>query len=293
MKGGKQPLGYTIIEVMIVLAISGVMFLIAASFINGKEEETAFTQAVHETASRIQDVISQVNSGQYANLPLDCYTSPALGFVTFGAAPSPGQGANPDCTFLGKVVHFSVNGISNDYENIAVAGSRLNSLGNPNTANTPPLPYGADAQYVPTLTAQQITPENLQVKGVEFKNTSGIKQFSYGLGFLQSLPTNNITDNVLNNQAQTISIYYVAGLTSSMGGDTGTKQGEKQINPTPSTNVNSNLYPATSVEICMTDGRRWADIDIGHDAVSNNSSGQLNVVANIDPSGSTEPAVCL
>jgi prepilin-type N-terminal cleavage/methylation domain-containing protein len=292
MKGGKQPLGYTIIEVMIVLAVSGVMFLIASSFINGKEESTAFTQGVHELSAQIQDVISQVDSGQYANLPLNCYSSPTLGFVTFGAGASPGQGANSACTFLGKVIHFSVNGMPNDYEVISVAGSRLNSQGNPNVATTPPAPYGADAQYIPSLTYQQATPQNLQVETLEFINVYGAKKFSYGLGFLESLPTNNATDSVLNNGGQTVGIYYVTGLTSTMGGDTGDQQGEEQINPNPSTSVRSRLRPANSAEICVTDGMRWADIDIGRDTTSGSNSGQLNVTVNIDPSGPTEPVVC-
>lgn len=55
MKGGKSPLGYTVVEVMIVLAVSGIMFLVAANFINGKQQKTSFANGVNEMASRIQD----------------------------------------------------------------------------------------------------------------------------------------------------------------------------------------------------------------------------------------------
>ena len=50
----KQPFGYTIVEVMIVLAVSSAMFLIAANFINGKQERTAFSQGSNEMVSQLQ-----------------------------------------------------------------------------------------------------------------------------------------------------------------------------------------------------------------------------------------------
>ena len=68
MNGGKRPLGYTIIEVMIVLAVSGVMFIIAASFISGKQESTAFTEGANEFASQLQQTIAEVADGQYSDV---------------------------------------------------------------------------------------------------------------------------------------------------------------------------------------------------------------------------------
>ena len=79
MLGGKnkQPLGYTIIEVMIVLAVSGLMFIIAATFINGKQQRATFTAGVNEMASELQNVIEQVNDGSYADVPLNCVSAGA------------------------------------------------------------------------------------------------------------------------------------------------------------------------------------------------------------------------
>lgn len=279
MKGGKRPLGYTIIEVMIVLAVSGIMFLIAATFISGKQERTSFTEGVNQMASQIQDTIAQVTNGQYSDIPLNC--SAVGGFVNFPLTTplSDNQGRNPGCTFLGKVLHFSVGGNASNYEAISIAGSRLDPLGNPSTS-----PNDGDAQYIPGLTDQQTVPQNLSVMAVRAIDSGGSHQPSFGVGFLQSQANLNTTDNVLENQAQTVSLYYVSGMTSNMTGDTGGGAGEAQIH--------SNLYAAQSVEICLTDGTRWADIALGAD-VNNplNTNDPLSVTVNMD--GTTEPmATC-
>lgn len=102
MKGVKQPLGYTIIEVMIVLAISGLMFLIAANFISGKEESTSFTEGTNEFVTDMQSVINQVTDGQYSDISFQCVSSG--GTLSFPSGGS--QGTNPACVFLGKFLYF-------------------------------------------------------------------------------------------------------------------------------------------------------------------------------------------
>ena len=280
MKGGKRPLGYTIIEVMIVLAVSGIMFLIAADFISGKAERTSFTQGVNEMASRIQDVINQVIDGQYSDVPLNC--SVVGGSLSFSGLPSGGQGTNPGCVFIGKVLHFSVSGVPHDYEVISVAGLRVDGSGLP-TQNLGTGAHGAEAQYIPSLTIQQIVPQQLDIQYIKIIDSSGIPQSSFGIGFMQSLASVNRV-KVLNNLAQTVSMYYVSGLTSNMSGDDTGGTGEQLIL--------GNLYSTASADICLTDGTRWADIAIGTDGTNTNDS-QLNVTVNMDQSGSVVPPKCM
>ena len=269
MKGGKRPLGYTIIEVMIVLAVSGIMFLIAASFINGRQEKTSFSQGTNEMASRLQDVITQVTDGQYSDVPLNCST--LGGSIAFGGVPN-GQGTNPDCIFLGKVLHFSVNNVTHDYEVISVAGSRLDSTGN-QVQDLGIGPHGAFAQYIPSLTVQQIVPQNLDVAEVQVVDSAGTTQYSCGIGFMQSLASINSVTGILNNQAQAVSMFYVSGLNNNQSGDTSGGGGEHLIY--------NGLAAAKSVKIYVTDGTRSADIDVGTNGTSNNGA-QLSVTVNVD-----------
>lgn len=269
MKGGKRPLGYTIVEVMIVLAISGVMFLIAATFINGKQQSAAFRAGVNQMASNLQNIINQVSEGQYSDIPLNC--SSVGGTVAFGAAVNNGQGTNPDCIFLGKVVHFSVNNVQDNYEVISVAGSRADSTGALSTSVS-----DADAQYIPGLTEQQVVPQSLQVNEVQFANSKGRTKYSCGLGFMQSLAS--YSGGILNNQALTVEMYYVSGLGDNMSGDGNGDQGEEQIQ--------GNLIAADSVNIYVTDGTYWADIVIGTNGTGTDDD-QLAVSVNMLPTGTT------
>ena len=239
MKGGKnrQPLGYTIVEVMIVLAVTGFMFLIAAVFINGKEARTSFTEGTHETASDIQNIIEQVSDGKYSDIRIYC--SASGGTLNTNSSP-PGTA---DCTFLGKFIHFPVvgNSSSTNYEVFTLAGARQISGG-------PPPSLSADlitAITNPELTVQSATPQNLEVKDISVNGVSG----AYGIGFVQSL--GNAISGTYVSGAQTVMMVNAPGLNA---GDTSETAAAATLN---------NLQPITSASICITDGSRYAQIVLG------------------------------
>ncbi|HSX44369.1 MAG TPA: hypothetical protein VLE69_03715, partial [Candidatus Saccharimonadales bacterium] len=62
-----QSGGFTIVETMIVLAVTGFMFFSAMLFISGQQAKTEFTQAAHETEAKINDVLNDVSTGVYNN----------------------------------------------------------------------------------------------------------------------------------------------------------------------------------------------------------------------------------
>lgn len=107
MRGGKNKTGYTITEVLIVLAISSAMFIAANSFISGRVAETSFRTGVNETASRIQDVIDQVASGQFNDRQISCTNNGASIIVNVGTN---NQGSNIACVFAGKLIDFNTLG---------------------------------------------------------------------------------------------------------------------------------------------------------------------------------------
>lgn len=258
MSGGKnkQPLGYTIIEVMIVLAISGLMFLIAAQFINGKQEKTAFTAGVNEMASELQDVIEQVTDGRYTDIPLNCRNN---GITTVpSVSGNAGQGTNSSCVFLGKIVHFQGSSPAHSYEVDLVAGGRLDSLGNPATLQTAEPAILSNSEFIVT----QSVPEELDVKDVEAKDLqTGALHQSFALAFLQS--EGSVVSGTLENGAQTVSLYYLS--------NTGGATNPPNLSTLPANFANSQ---ASSVDICMSDGKQQADINLG----GNDNQLSVNVI---------------
>jgi prepilin-type N-terminal cleavage/methylation domain-containing protein len=242
MNGGKRPLGYTIIEVMIVLAVSGVMFVIAATFISGKQATTAFTAGVNEMSSQLQDLIDQVQRGKYSDIPLFCQPGTP---VTFPSGTTKQQGENEGCVFLGKVIHFNVGDVADDYETASIAASRLDSNG---IAATTPVTAGA--AYIPDLTTQGRVPQGLEVTQIKDRNNNPL---SLAIGFLQSQGTNNDPGDGkpvhLESGAQTASLYYVQDV---------------RTDPFSSQPLdNGKLLVTDSAKICLTDGTRYAQITIG------------------------------
>lgn len=129
MKGGNKARGFTIVETLIVLAVTGALFAAIAVTLSGRQQKTQFQQAINNVHSQIQEVINEVSTGFYPNTGNFTCDAAATGPV-FTATPSP-QGENPDCTFIGKVMQFGVG--TNDPEQFNVyslAGLRRDSSGN-------------------------------------------------------------------------------------------------------------------------------------------------------------------
>lgn len=246
MKGGKRPRGgYTIAEVLIVLAISAVMFLIATQFINGRNEKATFTAGVNEMASRLQDTIEQVNNGQYSDVPVNCNFN---GMTTSFPSGTNNQGTNAQCVFLGKVLHFSQSGSwagsenGSHYEVFSMAGGRV-SAGIPVVT-----PIAANAKSVRGLTKQQVTAQSLRAQRV---TVNGATQ-SFGIGFFQGQGSLDANNN-LQNGASPVKMYYINNLTANQT----TSQAGSRID------TSANLTPAQTVDICLTDGAQEAHLRLG------------------------------
>jgi prepilin-type N-terminal cleavage/methylation domain-containing protein len=266
MLGGKnrQPLGYTILEVMIVLAISGVMFLIAATFVNGKQGNTAFKTGVNEMAASLQSIIEQVTDGQYGDTTNFCHKL-GNGDIQINGGGAHDQGTNQDCVFLGKILHFTSPQNTAAYDIYTIAGSRFANSSNLLASD----PTQAHAQNVDYLSVNHDTPQSLELPhGIQI---NGGATTSYAIGFLQSLGNVDASTNTLTTGAQTISLYYVRSDSTAVQ-NTG-------FNPD---NIKGNLIAAQSARICLTDGSRYAEIIIGNGATTGST---LNVDVKMDGAG--------
>ncbi len=249
MLGGKnkQPLGYTIVEVLIVLAVSGMMFVIAMNFINGKQAKAAFAQGTNELASQVQNTIEQVTNGQFSDIPLNC---------TFnGTVTDPNQpgmrppGTNSTCVFLGKILRFQSGTTSYDTLSLAAGRVTTDAAGAP---VTPTLTNVAPA-VVTSLTRTQAIPQRLEVSSVRTTNADGTSGGNvYNFGFVQGLGT--VEGSSFLSGAQTIAMFYSTPAGAPINSGT--------------------LRYAKAASICMTDGTRFAQVLVGAQA---DSASQLSV----------------
>lgn len=122
MMGGKLPRGFTIFEVMIVLAISGLLFFLAINTVTGAQSKAEFTQAVRDVETQLTDVANDVSNGYFPSNNGKCDV--AGGFPRF-VAGTVQQGANDKCIFIGKAVQFN----KNSFDIYTLAGNKKNSSG--------------------------------------------------------------------------------------------------------------------------------------------------------------------
>jgi type II secretory pathway pseudopilin PulG len=99
--------GFTIVETMIVLAVTGLLFVSILVGWSGRQHHSEFISATQEIRSRIQQSISEVQAGYFpTNDQISC-TATSAGNITIRHA-SVGQGENSGCVFLGKVMLFKM-----------------------------------------------------------------------------------------------------------------------------------------------------------------------------------------
>lgn len=160
---GGQNKGFTIVEVLIVLAITGALFVSAATMISGRTAKTQFEQSINQMTGQIRQQINDVASGYYPNNKnFTCTANGADFSITAGANE---QGTNEGCVFLGKALYFGVAGTDPEqYVSFPVAALQRNAAGeeitsiaaakpaviypaapqtnSPNSSDTTPLQYG-------------------------------------------------------------------------------------------------------------------------------------------------------
>jgi hypothetical protein len=94
---------------MIVLAVTGLLFISSASLISGRQNRTAFDQSIHQIQSQLQQIINEVSIGYYPNMGnVQCSGVGATVVLTKTAGTT--QGTNAGCVFTGKALQFALSG---------------------------------------------------------------------------------------------------------------------------------------------------------------------------------------
>ena len=126
-QGGKTHIrqeGFTITEVLIVLAVTGFLFFTAFIYINGRQNRTEFQVGIRQVQQQFQQVINEVASGYYPDTAGFTCTPTATSITLSTSATQ--QGSKKDCIFVGKALVAS-NTRGKNLGVYSLAGARLNA----------------------------------------------------------------------------------------------------------------------------------------------------------------------
>lgn len=249
----RGPRGFTIIEVMIVLAVTGGLFISAAVLIAGRQAKTEFSQAIRQVQSQIQQVINDVATGYYPN------TSNFQCNVTGTGAPNvtPGtteQGTNTDCIFMGKVMQFDIAGTDpEEFKVYTLVGRRTSS---DNVTEDASSRANAKPVVIAPSTNDPDVPDNSQTGLLQSGLTTHSMVWGAGSGtptgavaFSQSLA--QYSDGLIQSGAQQLSVIPITNASYAMTLDMTKLEGAESINRNY---VGSTADPANGVRICFASG---------------------------------------
>lgn len=94
-----SPRGFTIVEVLVVVAVTGALFVSVVLLVAGRQQKAQFEQAVNNITAQIETAINETQSG-YPGETLGCRNTGSTYTTT-----------SPDssCIFLGKALQFTTN----------------------------------------------------------------------------------------------------------------------------------------------------------------------------------------
>lgn len=170
--------GFTVIETLIVLAVSSMMFLGAVLLVAGQQRKVEFRQAVGDIESVVNQTISEVSNGYYPNAGnIVCTVTGRTINITTPPSGNP-QGTNKDCIFLGKAIQFSDSGDADKYVVISMTGLQNNDGTldgvNPQALNVNNSRDISMLRNGLTVTAMRYMPANRSVSSVAFVNGLGV-----------------------------------------------------------------------------------------------------------------------
>lgn len=200
-----QNKGFTIVEVLIVLAITGGLFVSAAAMISGRTAKTQFEQSINQITGQIRQQINDVASGYYPNnANFKCEANGADFTITAGAKE---QGTNSGCVFLGKALYFGVQGTDpQQYVSFPVAALQRNAAGEEITsiaAAKPAVIYPA-APQTNSPNSSQTMPLQYGLKVSKMYHSGNTANNIGAVAFLSSLGQYNGTELVSGSQQITM-----------------------------------------------------------------------------------------
>lgn len=120
--------GFTIVESMIVLGVTGVLFVSLAAMVSGQQSKARFKAAMTDITTELQSQINEVATGYFPNTnDIRCIRNIDKPRVVTGTNQ---QGTSDACTFLGRAVMFAIPGTNpEEYRVHTLVGLRKTAAG--------------------------------------------------------------------------------------------------------------------------------------------------------------------
>lgn len=224
---------YTIVEALMFLAVSALIFAMVVVSFEGQQDRTQFNQSVKDLETRIIDLANDISNGFYSSPNnFSCQSLPGDSTVTFGGGSTP-RGENEGCIFAGQVLAFTPN--SSTFTITPLAGKQRTLVG----IDVREVVSIAEANPVeiPGSTLSERTNYNVAVNKVSFTNGGPVTNIS---AFAIMVTFGSYTGTNLNSgDIHADIIPLVSGVPNS---------------PAGWTNAFSNRNPSGGVTICLQDG---------------------------------------
>lgn len=254
MKGA--PGGFTIVEVMIVLAISAVMLTSAIAVFSGRRESTDFTQAVYDLQSQIQSIAAGVSSQAVPGLQqFTC--APATINGVMRPALTTGSATGQDCIYLGQAIQVVPD--KPDIYSYPIFGLRTVYDASGNTGEAPTTV--ADAHPEPAVdSADPTNPAKLLLIN-DYPMLNGLQTVSASYGGAENdiltIYSQLQDSNTSGNEISVAAMNYQTG-----GALTDTKAQLKACIEASSDCTASTSLSGSPWLLCVSDGNRQAQLSL-------------------------------
>lgn len=179
--------GFTIVETLIVLAVTSMLFVSVALLINGRQNRTDFLVGVRSLQQQFQQIINETTSGYYPNNgDFSCSVAgPPLSITSVSTA----LGKNQDCIFAGKTVVVGGTSHLDNYSVYPLAGRRaVNGVDvkTPQEARITAIAKSSANPQAPTVSKVKL-PNGLTYKNARLAGSPSWTTGAFAVAFLSSL----------------------------------------------------------------------------------------------------------
>lgn len=263
--------GFTIIELIIVLTITIMLLASALALFNGRVPKAQFETGVNELSTRLTDAANQVSTGNYPTGDnFACETPSAGGIPVIDTSTPEAQGTNSDCLFLGQAIQFgdgnagcplgSPNENCNSLNFFTVVGSRLHNGGvASNIGESSPI-------ISEDLLLRYPTAYGLFVDDVRIPGTAPSPGIG-GIAYVQSFGS-KVSGSGTPSGAPQVQLVPLSG--TRVGMPIGGGSGFTDVVSSPGTNLTGAVNPETGVLVCVRSSGtdQYAIIRLGSNGVA-------------------------
>lgn len=279
--------GFTIVETMIFLAISGVTFVMAVTILGNQQRKTQFDQSVTYMESTMNDISNDTSTGVFPEISgVRCTTSGGAGDIQFRDDPTANPGENNECVFVGNVVQlFDANESDEKYFVHTLVGK--NDPTSNSFSDTDPVPLystnliAGDSNFGESGTVEFSLPWGTTIKRAFYKDSTNNTIYVRGVAYVYSNFGSKILDKTFTSGSASVGLY--AAVASSnpqiMTNSVLSKSDFRDSISSQATSGNPTIYVAVpdKISICLegVDGKK-AMVDIGSE------SGTVSARTNFD-----------